>query len=96
MTAIAKKLFRLRPRWFPITITAFVFHPPNRIIYRQFGSLKRCTKSERRSTSFLKAHENHIAIHKLKMNEPLTASDLSELEPILSESGIGKTPGNNG
>ena len=38
---------------------------------------------------FLKAHEDHIAIHKLRTNEPLTASDLGELERILTESGIG-------
>ncbi|MBA3353916.1 MAG: DEAD/DEAH box helicase family protein [Blastocatellia bacterium] len=38
---------------------------------------------------FLHEHENHIAIHKLKMNEPLTKSDLAELQTILVESGIG-------
>lgn len=37
---------------------------------------------------FLKTHENHIAIYKLRMNEPLTPTDLTELERILSESGI--------
>jgi type I restriction enzyme R subunit len=50
------------------------------------GSFERFRAKARQ---FLKAHENHIAIHKLKMNEPLTATDLSELERMLSESGIG-------
>ena len=38
---------------------------------------------------FLREHEDHITIHKLRMNEPLTEADLNELERILSESGIG-------
>ena len=38
---------------------------------------------------FLKAHEDHLAIHKLRSNEPLTPTDLAELERIMVESGIG-------
>jgi type I restriction enzyme R subunit len=38
---------------------------------------------------FLKDHEDHLAIHKLRTNEPLTPIDLAELERILIESGIG-------
>ena len=45
--------------------------------------------SARKRVQFLKTHENHIAIYKLRMNEPLTSTDLAELERILSESGIG-------
>ena len=37
---------------------------------------------------FLKEHEDHLSIHKLRSNEPLTAMDLNELERMLSESGI--------
>lgn len=37
--------------------------------------------------SFLKEHENHIALQKLKRNIPITASDILELERILFESG---------
>lgn len=44
-----------------------------------------------RARAFLREHENHIAINKLRMNEPLTKGDLKELERILAESGIGKT-----
>jgi type I restriction enzyme R subunit len=32
---------------------------------------------------FLKAHRDHIAVHKLQRNEPLTKTDLQELEKIL-------------
>jgi type I restriction enzyme R subunit len=42
-----------------------------------------------KARAFLKQHENHIAINKLRMNEPLTEQDLKELERILAESGIG-------
>ncbi|MEO5719193.1 MAG: DEAD/DEAH box helicase family protein [Chthoniobacterales bacterium] len=38
---------------------------------------------------FLREHEDHIAIHKLKMNEALTKGDLGELQKILIDSGIG-------
>jgi type I restriction enzyme R subunit len=39
--------------------------------------------------AFLKEHEDHIAIHKLRMNKALTPSDLDELERMLATSGIG-------
>ncbi len=42
-----------------------------------------------KARQFLKAHENHITIHKLRQNEPLTASDLNELEKMLLQAGIG-------
>lgn len=38
---------------------------------------------------FLRAHESHVALHKLRRNLPLTAADLSELERMLLESGTG-------
>ena len=38
---------------------------------------------------FLREHGDHIAIHKLRINEPLTPTDLSELERILRENGLG-------
>jgi type I restriction enzyme R subunit len=38
---------------------------------------------------FLREHEDHITIHKLRTNEALTASDLGELERVLTENGIG-------
>lgn len=38
---------------------------------------------------FLLEHQDNAVIHKLRMNDPLTATDLDELEKILSESGLG-------
>jgi type I restriction enzyme, R subunit len=40
---------------------------------------------------FLTAHQTHIAILKLRRNEPLTKTDLSELERIFTEGGLGTT-----
>lgn len=42
-----------------------------------------------KAQAFLRAHQDHVAINKLRMNRPLTASDLAELERMLAESGIG-------
>ena len=42
-----------------------------------------------KARAFLKEHEDHIAIHKLRMNKALTRSDLDELERMLTASGIG-------
>ncbi len=37
--------------------------------------------------AFLRTHENHITLHKLRRNQPLTAIDLAELERLLIDSG---------
>jgi type I restriction enzyme R subunit len=42
-----------------------------------------------KARAFLKEHEDHIAIRKLRMNAPLTALDLAELERVLVSSGVG-------
>ena len=46
-----------------------------------------CFRSK--AQAFLRAHQDHLAIHKLRTGTPLTASDLAELERILIESGVG-------
>ncbi len=38
---------------------------------------------------FLRAHQDHIVIQRLRTNQPLTAVDLGELERMLAESGLG-------
>lgn len=38
---------------------------------------------------FLQKHLDHIALQKVRRNQPLTASDLADLESMLSKSGIG-------
>jgi type I restriction enzyme R subunit len=42
-----------------------------------------------KARQFLKVNENHIAILKLRRNEPLTGGDLSELERMFAEAGVG-------
>ncbi|WP_243317704.1 DEAD/DEAH box helicase family protein [Geothrix paludis] len=42
-----------------------------------------------KARQFLLNHENHFTIHRLRMNEPLTAMDLEELERMLREAGLG-------
>jgi type I restriction enzyme R subunit len=42
-----------------------------------------------KALQFLSAHENHITIHKVRKNQPLTSSDLDELERMMLEAGVG-------
>lgn len=42
-----------------------------------------------KARAFLRQHLDHVAVAKLRMNRPLTAADLSELERLLGESGVG-------
>lgn len=46
-------------------------------------------KFRAKAQAFLRAHQDHIAIHKLRMNKALTAADLAELERMLAEHGVG-------
>ena len=43
-----------------------------------------------KTRQFLREHEEDLVIHKLRMNEPLTATDLRELERMLAASGLAK------
>ena len=45
----------------------------------------------RKARQFLRPHENHIAVLKVKRNEPLTPTDLKELERIFLEAGVDET-----
>jgi type I restriction enzyme R subunit len=44
-----------------------------------------------KARAFLRSHLDHIAVHKVRMGEPLTATDLAELERILVDSDVGST-----
>nr|WP_324291785.1 type I restriction-modification enzyme R subunit C-terminal domain-containing protein [Cupriavidus sp. D39] len=44
-------------------------------------------KFKEKARQFLRAHENHVALQRLRRNQPLTPSDLSELEKMLLEAG---------
>ncbi|MDX2099606.1 MAG: DEAD/DEAH box helicase family protein [Leptolyngbyaceae cyanobacterium bins.59] len=54
-----------------------------------FGGADEFDRFRAKARQFLKAHETHVVIHKLKFNQPLTETDLSELERILLEAGVG-------
>ncbi|MFO5527682.1 MAG: DEAD/DEAH box helicase family protein [Cuspidothrix sp.] len=56
-----------------------------------FTSTDNFAKFRAKARAFLRAHQDNIVIFKLRTNKQLTASDLSELERILAESGIGET-----
>jgi type I restriction enzyme R subunit len=43
-----------------------------------------------KARAFLRQHLDHVAVHKLRTNKPLTLSDLAELERMLGESGLGE------
>jgi type I restriction enzyme R subunit len=47
------------------------------------------TKFLAKARAFLRQHLDHVTIAKLRMNKPLTASDLAILERMLAESGVG-------
>lgn len=54
-----------------------------------YGSGSEFDRFRAKARQFLDAHANYLTIHKLKFNEPLTATDLSELEQMLLDAGIG-------
>ena len=54
-----------------------------------FGEGADLAKFRAKAQAYLRAHQDHIAIRKLRMNKPLTASDLAELERMFVESRLG-------
>ena len=46
-------------------------------------------KFRAKARQFLRRHEDHVAVHKLRTNRQLTATDLHELERMLRECGAG-------
>ena len=60
-----------------------------RVVLPGFGAGADDAKFRAKAQAFLRAHQDHIAIHKLRSNKALTAADLIELERMLVESGIG-------
>jgi type I restriction enzyme R subunit len=54
-----------------------------------FGAGTDYAKFLAKARLFLRQHLDHVTIRKLRMNRPLTASDLAELERVLAESGAG-------
>jgi len=54
-----------------------------------FTSSDNFEKFRAKACAFLRSHQDHVVIFKLRTNKQLTSSDLSELERILAESGVG-------
>jgi type I restriction enzyme, R subunit len=54
-----------------------------------FTPLDTFQKFRDKARAFLREHQNHLTIQKLRMNQTLTALDLAELERMLAESGVG-------
>ncbi|MFN3869752.1 MAG: DEAD/DEAH box helicase family protein, partial [Hyphomicrobiaceae bacterium] len=46
-------------------------------------------KFRAKARAFLRQHLDHVAVHKVRTNRPLTATDLAELERILVDSRVG-------
>lgn len=46
-------------------------------------------KFRAKARAFLRQHPDHVTVHKLRTNRPLTPTDLAELERMLVESGVG-------
>lgn len=53
-----------------------------------FGHPQTFERFRAKAQAFLRAHNDHVAVHRLRANEPLTATDLQELERMLVESGV--------
>jgi type I restriction enzyme, R subunit len=54
------------------------------------SDLRQYEKFRDKARAFLRSHQDHVAVNKLRMNKPLTKSDLDELERMLAESGVGR------
>jgi len=54
-----------------------------------FGQGTDYTKFRAKALAFLRAHQDQIAIHKLRMNKALTSADLAQLQRMLTENGVG-------
>jgi type I restriction enzyme R subunit len=59
------------------------------VIFDRFVSADAFARFRQKARAFLKAHEDHVAVHRLRGNLPLTPTDLTELERMLVESGTG-------
>jgi type I restriction enzyme R subunit len=63
--------------------------PETAVALPEFTSGADRTKFLAKARQFLKANENHITIARLRRNQPLTASDLAELERMMVDAGVG-------
>jgi len=59
--------------------------------FEEFGPPDSFEKFKAKARYFLRQHEDHIAVHKLRTNHQLTQTDIDELERMLRDSGTGST-----
>ena len=53
----------------------------------EFASTDSFERFRDKARTFLREHQDHLAIRKLRLNEPLTRLDLEELERMMAQSG---------
>ena len=59
--------------------------PETRIALPGLGDGVEFARFRAKAQAYLRAHQDHVAIHKLRTNKALTRSDLEELERMLAE-----------
>ncbi len=59
------------------------------VVLPGFGQSTDSAKFRAKALAFLRAHQDHVAINKLRMNRALTTTDLAELQRMLTENGVG-------
>lgn len=59
------------------------------VVLPGFGQGTDYAKFRAKAQAFLRAHQDHVAIHKLRMNKALTPADLAELQRMLADNGVG-------
>ncbi len=74
-----------RAKWSTRTLKTNSARPPSALAAG--GSAGDFDRFRAKVRAFLRAHEDHLALHKLRRNQPLTAADLQELEALLHEAG---------
>jgi type I restriction enzyme R subunit len=61
------------------------------VAFSNFVSADAFAKFREKARHFFKAHEDHVAVYRLRSNLALTPTDLTELERMLVESGTGSS-----
>jgi type I restriction enzyme R subunit len=59
------------------------------VVLAGLGEGRDFEKFRAKAQAYLRAHLDHVAVHKLRTNRALTRTDLTELERMLAESGAG-------
>jgi type I restriction enzyme R subunit len=83
------KLIEKRERRIVVTDFEDEMGPETAIPLPGFSAGTDFEKFRQKARVFLRAHQDHVAVRKLRSNRALTASDLAELERLLAASGVG-------